>query len=233
MARNAYGWLYDKIYSFKDYAHEAALIREIIHSRNPGASSLLDVACGTGKHLDYLKAYYQVVGTDLDEGQLEEARKRHPDVAFYQADMRDFDLGQRFDAVTCLFSAIGHTGGVEGLGRAVASMARHLEPGGVLLIEPWLSPEVWQNGRPHAVFVDEPELKVVRMNTSRQEGRQSVLEFHYLLARPQGVEYFTEELRLFLFTHEEYMDAFRQAGLSVEFDPQGLTGRGLYVGLRS
>ncbi len=80
--------------------------------------------------------------------------------------------------------------------------------------------------------MDEPELKVARMNVSRQEGRESVLEFHYLLARPQGVEYFTEELRLFLFTHEEYINAFQQASLSVDFDPQGLTGRGLYVGVK-
>ncbi|WP_147372884.1 class I SAM-dependent methyltransferase, partial [Calidithermus terrae] len=232
MARNAYGWLYDKIYGFKDYGLEARRVHGIVQARNPGAGSLLDVACGTGKHLEQLKARYRVVGTDLDEGQLEEARQRHPDVVFHRADMRDFELGERFGAVTCLFSAIGYAGSVEGMNRAVAAMAHHLEPGGVLLLEPWLSPEVWQNGRPHAVFVDEPELKVARMNVSRQEGRESVLEFHYLLARPQGVEYFTEELRLFLFTHEEYTDAFRQAGLSVEFDPQGLTGRGLYVGVK-
>lgn len=232
MARNAYGWLYDKIYGFKDYGLEARRVHEIIQARNPGAGSLLDVACGTGRHLEHLKARYRVVGTDLDEGQLEEARQRHPEVGFHQADMRDFELGQRFGAVTCLFSAIGYAGSVEGMNRAVATMARHLEPGGILLLEPWLSPEVWQNGRPHAVFVDEPELKVARMNVSRQEGRESVLEFHYLLARPQGVEYFTEELRLFLFTHEEYINAFQQASLSVDFDPQGLTGRGLYVGVK-
>ncbi|WP_027891873.1 class I SAM-dependent methyltransferase [Calidithermus chliarophilus] len=232
MARNAYGWLYDKIYGFKDYGLEARRVHEIIQARNPGAGSLLDVACGTGKHLEHLKARYRVVGTDLDEGQLEEARQRHPEVGFHRADMRDFELGQRFGAVTCLFSAIGYAGSVEGMNRAVATMARHLEPGGILLLEPWLSPEVWQNGRPHAVFVDEPELKVARMNVSRQEGRESVLEFHYLLARPQGVEYFTEELRLFLFTHEEYINAFQQASLSVDFDPQGLTGRGLYVGVK-
>ncbi|ADH61993.1 hypothetical protein Mesil_0045 [Allomeiothermus silvanus DSM 9946] len=29
------------------------------------------------------------------------------------------------------------------------------------------------------------------MNVSRQEGRESVLEFRYLIATPQGVEYFT------------------------------------------
>ncbi|PZA08105.1 MULTISPECIES: class I SAM-dependent methyltransferase [unclassified Meiothermus] len=233
MTRNAYGWLYDRIYSYKDYRAEAGAVHALIQRVNPGAKSLLEVACGTGKHLEHLKAHYQAVGLDLETEQLEEARRRNPEVPFYQGDMRTFDLGRTFDAVTCLFSAIGYAGGVEGLEAAVCTMARHLNPGGVLLLEPWLLPEVWQNNRPHALFVDEPDLKVARMNVSRQEGRESVLEFHYLIATPQGVESFTEELRLFLFTQEEYLEAFRRAGLEVEHDPQGLTGRGLYVGKKA
>ncbi|MER3479976.1 MAG: hypothetical protein C4327_05670 [Meiothermus sp.] len=71
------------------------------------------------------------------------------------------------------------------------------------------------------------------MNVSRQEGRESVLEFHYRIATPQGVESFTEELRLYLFTPEEYLGAFQAAGLEVEHDPQGLIGRGLYIGKRA
>lgn len=228
--RNAYGWLYDKIYSFKDYRTEAEAIHALIQRVSPGARSLLEVACGTGKHLEHLKAHYQAVGLDLDLGQLEEARQRNPEIPFHQGDMRSFNLGQTFDAVTCLFSSIGYAGSLAGLNQAIATMARHLNPGGVLLLEPWFSPGVWQNNRPHALFIDEPDLKVARMNVSRQEGRESVLEFHYLIATPQGIESFTEKLRLFLFTPEEYLEAFKKAGLEVEHDPQGLIGRGLYIG---
>ena len=36
------------------------------------------------------------------------ARHRLPGVPLHLADMRDFDLPERFDAVTCLFSSIGY-----------------------------------------------------------------------------------------------------------------------------
>ncbi|ADH61992.1 Methyltransferase type 12 [Allomeiothermus silvanus DSM 9946] len=134
-------------YSFKDYRAEAEAVHARIQQAHPGAKNLLEVACGTGKHLEHLKAHYEAVGLDLDAKQLEEARRRNPEVVFYQGDMRTFDLGRTFDAITCLFSAIGHAGSVEGLEAAVYTMARHLNPGGVLLVEPWLSPQVWQNNR--------------------------------------------------------------------------------------
>ena len=54
--------------------------------------------------------------------------------------MTAFDLGCRFDVVTCLFSSIGYVGTVERLDQAIATMAAHLEPGGTLIVEPWLSP---------------------------------------------------------------------------------------------
>src|SRR5438067_67243 len=133
--------LYDAIYSFKDYEGEATRLDELIRERKPDARTLLDVACGTGKHLEYLRTRYDVEGLDLDPELLAIARERLPDVPLHEGDMRDFDLGRRFDAVTCLFSAIGYMLTVEELAAAVASMARHLEPGGVLLVEPWLEPE--------------------------------------------------------------------------------------------
>jgi ubiquinone/menaquinone biosynthesis C-methylase UbiE len=46
--------LYDLAYSFEDYAGESAWVRNAVHARVPQARSLLDVACGTGEHLEHL-----------------------------------------------------------------------------------------------------------------------------------------------------------------------------------
>src|SRR5256714_13760464 len=119
--------------------------------------------------------------------------------------MRKFDLGRRFDAVMCLFSGIGYVRDADELSRAVAAMARHLEPGGVLIVEPWLSPDRIQVPHVGAVFVDEPELKVARINTVEVEGNRSIVDLHYLVGRPDDVRPFTERPELTLFEGEEVL----------------------------
>ncbi|MFN2543829.1 MAG: trans-aconitate 2-methyltransferase [Actinomycetota bacterium] len=221
---------YDAIYSWKDYPAEVEKIERVIRARVPHARTLLDVACGTGKHLELLRERYEVEGVDLDPGLLAVARERLPDVPLHEADMREFDLGRTFDVVTCLFSAIGYARGRKELGRSIAAMARHVSPRGALVVEPWLGPDVWQEGHVNAVLVDRPGLKIARMNRADRDGQMSVMEMHYLVGTPgEGVQHFTEHHEMTLFRHDEYVDAFRAAGLNVDHDPEGLTGRGLYV----
>ena len=221
--------IYDAIYaSVRDYPLEAAELDRLIQERRPGARTLLDVACGTGAHLEHLTGY-EVEGLDLEPEMLAVARQRLPAVSFHEGDMASFDLGKRFDAVVCLFSSIGYVKTEERLRSAIASMARHLEPGGVLVLEPWLAPDEWKDRHIGAVFVDEPELKIARMNVPEREGDVSIVEFQYLVGTPDGIDRFSERHELGLFTVEQYLGAFRAAGLDADHDPQGPMGRGLYV----
>jgi SAM-dependent methyltransferase len=223
---------YDAIYGSKDYAGEAERIDREIQARKPGARTLLDVACGTGAHLAHLAGRYEAEGVDLSADQLAVARSRLPEVPLQVADMVELDLGRRFDAVVCLFSAIGYVGTVERLNRAVAAMARHLEPGGVLIVEPWLQPDVWQDGHLSSLFVDEDDIKIARMAVSQTENGLSVMEMEHLVGTVEdGVQHFVERHELGLFTVEQNVQAFRAAGLEVEHDPDGLIGRGLYIGV--
>jgi ubiquinone/menaquinone biosynthesis C-methylase UbiE len=224
---------YDAIYSFKNYEKETAKLHELIqqHKRSLG-NELLDVACGTGGHIAYLKRNYSVEGLDISPLMLRLARKKHPDVVFYRRDMTNFRLRKEFDVVTCLFSAIGHVKTRRRLDLAVRALARHLKPGGVLVVESWPTPKQWQIGRLGANFVDQPNLKIARFSISKTRDKLSVLDLHHLVATPNRIEHFVERLEMGLFTHDEYLDAFRQARLETVYDPEGLMGRGLYIGTR-
>ena len=227
--------LYDAIYGArgKDYTSESQRVHDLIqqHKRSPG-NTLLDVACGTGGHIGFLRQHYAVEALDLDPAMLAIARKKHPDTTFHQGDMMNFDLGRQFDAIVCLFSSIAYVLTVPRLEQTLRNMHRHTRHGGIVIVEPFITPDdVWP-GHIGADFVDEPELKIARMNVGRVEAGALVLDFHFLVATPAGVRYFNERHDLALFTHDEYLGAFRAAGLDVAHDPKGLIGRGLYIGTR-
>ena len=226
---------YDEIYAAidKDYAAEVRKAHQLIQKyKKTKGKNLLDVACGTGLHASLLSKYYQVEGLDLDAKMLVVAKKKHPKIRFHQGDMTDFDLGRQFDMIVCLFSSIGYVRTKSRLQKAIKTMSGHLLRGGVLLIEPWFTPEQWHPGRAFMAQVNKPDLKIVRMSYSGQRGKISTLEFQYLIGTSKGIEHSLEIHELGLFTHQEYMDAFKATGLIITHDAEGLDGRGLYIGLK-
>jgi SAM-dependent methyltransferase len=191
---------------------------------------VLDVACGTGEHIRFLRKWFEMEGLDRSPEMLRIAEAKNPGLAFHCQDMAALDLGSQFDAILCLFSSIGYLKTLPAVGRALAGMARHLRQGGVLIVEPWLSPETWHSGHVDGQFIDEPELKIARLSTSLAEGRLSYFDLHYLVATPEGTRYFVEHHELGLFTVEEMRGVMAECGLDASYDAHGLTGRGLHVG---
>jgi SAM-dependent methyltransferase len=221
---------YDRIYAYKNYGGEVEKILSIVEGElHIAGRRLLDVACGTGLHLERLRAHFEAEGLDLSPELLEIARERNPGLRFHEADMRTFALDARYEVVTCLFSSIGYMTTPDDLHGAIARMADHLVPDGLLIVEPWLTPEMWEPNTVHALFIDEPELKIARINTSLTEGHVSIFDLHHLIGTPEGTEHVVEHHELGLYTVDEMTEAFTAAGLGVRYDPGGLTGRGLYV----
>jgi SAM-dependent methyltransferase len=230
---------YDALYAFKDYSQEAdQLIRFLEQERQsrhePGASpavaTLLDVACGTAEHDRYLAGRYQVDGLDINPDFVEIAVQKNPHGQYFVADMTAFSLGRTYDIILCLFSSIGYVKTLENVVNALVCFKAHLNPGGILLVEPWFTPQAWKPyASVHLLTAETAEGKVCRMNVSGQEGLLSIIDFHYLVGTPEGVTHFTERHELGLFTMDEMLGAFLQAGLAVRYDPEGLTGRGLYI----
>jgi len=221
---------YDALYAFKDYQQEADQIIHTLQNEHPFARSLLDVACGTAEHDRYLAGHYQVDGLDINPEFVEIAARKNPHSQFFTADMTRFALGKTYDIILCLFSSIGYVRTLEKVVKTLACFKAHLNPGGLLLVEPWFTPETWKpHASVHMLTAETAEGKVCRMNVSGQEERLSILDFHYLVGTPAGVTHFTERHELGLFTIEEMLVAFKEAGLEVKYDPDGLTGRGLYI----
>jgi SAM-dependent methyltransferase len=225
--------VYDAIYTnMKDYHSEAERLHVIIQEYLQAlGDSLLEVAVGTGLHAQHLLKWYRLEGMDIDSAMLAIARNRLPNVPFHQADMTNFDMGRCYDVVTCLFSAIGHINTYEGLHQAISEMAKHLKPGGVLVVEPFIHPDAFMPGHLSVNHVQYDNLTVVRVNRSIREGYilRLILD-HYVCRDGEYEDPFTDVHDVAMYTIEEYIEAFCAAGLEVWHDEQGLMGRGLFIG---
>ena len=218
----------------KDYPGEAARVAELVRERRPEARSLLDAACGTGGHLRFLGDHFdEVEGVDGSPAMLVRAGEKVPGVPLHEGDLRTFDLGRRFDAVTCLFSSIAYLVPGDELRRGIANLARHLVDGGVLVVEPWIKPDDWDPAPLPRIDSGEGEgLSVTRMTRVWREAERTYLDMQYLIGTDDGIEHVQEHHANALYDEDDYREAFEAAGCSVEFDPEGLIGRGLYLGVR-
>jgi ubiquinone/menaquinone biosynthesis C-methylase UbiE len=223
--------LYDLLYlDRKDYRAEAGTVAELIRSRRPDARALLDVACGTGTHLEVFATLFdRVEGLDLSDSMFHAANRRLPGVPLHLADMRSFRLDARFDAIVCMFSSVGYLSTVDDLDQTLCSMGRHLTPGGVVVIEPWWTVETFIEGYVSGHVVTTEGRAVARISHSTREGDVARMELHYLLADAGGVQHRSEIDRLRLYTREQYEDAFTKAGAKVEYVANA--GPGYYVGI--
>ncbi|WP_370944263.1 class I SAM-dependent methyltransferase [Amycolatopsis sp. cg5] len=218
----------------KDYAAEAEDITRLIREHTPGADSLLDVACGTGAHLRrFNQLFAHTEGVELSEGMVKAGRAHYPELTLHQGDMRDFHLGRKFDAVTCMFSSIGHVGGPDGLDATARCFAEHLVTGGTLVVEPWWFPENFIDGYVASGMSEVDGRRMVRLSHSVREGDATKITVHMAIADAErGLRHVTEVGLLSLFEQARYEKAFAQAGIDAEYVEGGPLGRGLFVGTR-
>ncbi len=226
---------YDHIYDSlgKDYQQEAGIIDSLLRRSAYKVSNILDVGCGTGRHAEILASTYgyEVTGLDRDAGMIDKARSRAPNIDFHVGDMRHFSLDKRYDAIICLFNAINNASGAQETIITLRNFGTHLLDGGVLIVEPWITPENFSAGK---TFTDRAEvgpLKICRITGSTVSGNISTLHSKWLIERQEKLETVEETINLTLFTQEEMLDFFKVSGFSAESDPMpGQFGkRGLYI----
>lgn len=224
---------YDLVYSFKDYKKESDEIAEMLRAECPDCKTILDVGCGTAEHHLHLKDHFSPDGIDLNETFISIASEKNPEGFYSVADMRNFDLGKKYDVILCLFSSIGYLESTDEIVAALRSLGRHLNENGLVIVEPWFTPETYGKPRIGMVTNETPELKICRMSRSELHGEFTILHFDYMVnTLEDGVRYFSEQHKVRLTSVAEMKHAFHEAGFEVRFEEKGLGERGLYFGVK-
>jgi SAM-dependent methyltransferase len=98
----------------------------------PRGGRALEIGCGLGHLLSWLASRYQVVGADINEPALREARRNVPEGQFLVLSAENLGpLPDESFQVVIAKHVVEH---LANPGRAIAEMARVLAPGGILLL---------------------------------------------------------------------------------------------------
>jgi SAM-dependent methyltransferase len=178
---------YDLIYQWMDYKGEAEFVKKMVelHPHSPG-NDLLDVACGTGNHSQYLTDSFQVVGLDINPEMMEIAREKVPEMELIQGNMSEMNLEMDFDVIICLFSAINYNTSLNDLSETLKRFYNHLKDSGVLIFDLGFCTENWDEGRVFVDAVAEGDLQLARISQSRL--RDGVFNANFVfLVKEEGV----------------------------------------------
>jgi SAM-dependent methyltransferase len=119
--------IYDSLMSVVPYRQWVDYVEQIWSRFGCRPEAVLDLACGTGNvTLELAHRGYEATGVDNAALMLAIARRKAPEIAFYEQDARSFDVPERFDACVCLFDSLNYVLELEGLAAAFAGVRRHL-----------------------------------------------------------------------------------------------------------
>ncbi len=195
--------LYDHVTPYRDRPD----IAFFVDAAKEAAGPVLELGCGTGRVLiPIARAGIDIVGLDASPHMLAVCRERlakEPDavrsrVALVEGDMRRFEIHRSFALVTIPFRPFQHLLTVDDQLACLASIRRHLTPGGRLILDIFNpSLDFLVNLRVGEEFGQEPEFttpdgrRVVRWQTFVSGDRFNQVNQHeliYYVRHPDGRE---------------------------------------------
>jgi SAM-dependent methyltransferase len=136
-----YSAVYDLLYQDVDYAGAVDQVES--HLSDGMGLTLLDLGCGTGRHLEFFKhRHKKVVGVDISAGMLKRAAQLNPDVELLCQDARSFVLNGHFDVVVMMSAVLCYQITNQDVIDTFRRVHDHLVPGGLFIFDVWHGPTV-------------------------------------------------------------------------------------------
>ncbi|MEO6694997.1 MAG: class I SAM-dependent methyltransferase [Ignavibacteria bacterium] len=199
-----YARYYDLLYKDKNYTEEAEYIQKFIAKYNPSAKNILDLGCGTGKH-DFLFAEmgYEVTGVELSEKMVKSANKildqkkiYNLNLKFFQGDIRNTQLSEKFDVVVSLFHVMSYLNSNEDLINTLRTVKQHLKKDGIFLFDFWYGPAVLsQRPEDRVKKLEDDDLHIRRSATPVLHINQNTVDVNYRVSITEKVSNSTSEFK--------------------------------------
>jgi SAM-dependent methyltransferase len=207
---NAFAEIYDRHWSqYSRYIFP--VVDELLLTKVPQRSAILDLCCGTGQLVQSLSAKgYQATGLDNSRGMVKLARRNAPGASFIVADARTFRLPETFRGVVSIFDSLNHILSLEELEAVFRNVYAALRPGGLFVFD--LSTETgYHNLWPNTYDITEDKFACIFRAKYFPESRRA--EFYITIHRwENGWQNHDLIFHEQCFTEEEVYQALEQAG---------------------
>jgi len=131
------------------YWDEAAFVTRVVDQAVDGpAETLLELGSGGGNNASHLKARFTCTLTDLSPDMLALSRTLNPECEHLEGDMRTLRLDRTFDVVF-IHDAISYLTTEDDLAGAIETAAIHVRPGGVVILTPDATTEIFRPRTDH------------------------------------------------------------------------------------
>lgn len=126
---------YDLFCAEVDYAEQCAFAQRAFQCfATTDGKQYLDLACGTGAHIELMQAAgFVATGLDNSPSMLEQTASRCPGVQCLLSDMSMLDMQDSFDLVTCFLYSIHYSYPAANLQQTLQRVFAALKPGGVFI----------------------------------------------------------------------------------------------------
>ena len=171
-----------------DYEDEAAFVSRVVDDVGDGSSrTLLELGSGGGNNASHLKARFQCTLTDLSPDMLALSRTLNPECEHLEGDMRTLRLGRTFDVVF-IHDAISYLTTEDDLRAALETAFVHARPGGVVILTPDATTEIFKAETEHGGHDGEDgrSLRYLAWTHAPEPGASTYITDFAIIARGPG-----------------------------------------------
>ena len=156
-------------------------------------AKILELCCGTGRlTIPIAKAGYNIKGVDYTLSMLERAKEKafqaELKIDFIEVDIRELNLGEKFDLIFIPFNSIHHLYKNEDLFKVFNVVKNHLKDGGLFLFD-CFNPNIQyivEGGKEQkeiAAYTTDDGREVLIKQTMRYENKTQInrIEWHYFI----------------------------------------------------
>lgn len=219
---------YDLLYQNKDYPGEARFVARLLErylGKPVEQTEILDLACGTGRHIQELDGMgYRVDGSDFSADMVAVARNRLESlgrsIRFYNESFQSCNrIDRKYDAVISMFSAINYLTDYKDLRRSLGNIRGLLWEDGVFIFDFWNGDAVIKNYLPTRVNrFEKGKEGIIRISNTSLNTLSQILTIHFdfmLLEAGNIVREFSEVHSMRYFFPQEMMDVLAASGFEV------------------